>query len=461
MLEYNEFIEKRSQLGGNHGFDPIWMPEFLFDFQKYLVEWAIKRGRAAIFADCGLGKTPMQLVWAQNVVMKTNKPVLILTPLAVSPQTIFEANKFHVDAKRSDNGKIGEPSVYVTNYERLHYFDPNDFSGIVCDESSILKNFNGATKSAITNFCKKMPYRLLCTATAAPNDYIELGTSAEALGEIGYMDMLKIFFKSTDNSISPLSNIHDQDRYQAKWVLKGHAETPFWKWVCSWARALRKPSDYGFDDRDFILPSLTENDHVIDVRRPRDGNLFILPAVGIKEEREERKLTLDERIEMVARLVEKSEKALIWGHYNYETDALEKAIPGSVQVQGSDSQEFKEEAFLNFANNGLKYLITKPKIGAFGLNFQSCNHVVFFASHSYEQYYQGVRRCWRFGQKKPVTVDTVYTEGEKLIMKNIKRKSNAAERMFTSLIHHMNDALKINRIEYQQIKVELPTWLKV
>lgn len=460
MIEYEKFIEHRSQIGGMFGFDPLWMPEFLFDFQKYLVEWAIKKGKAAIFADCGLGKTPMQLVWAQNIVMKTNKPVLILTPLAVSPQTIQEANKFHIEAYRSDNGKIDRPAIYVTNYERLHYFDSADFAGIVCDESSILKNFNGATKTAITQFCRKMNYRLLCTATAAPNDYIELGTSAEALGELGYMDMLKVFFKSTDNSINPLKSIHDKDRFSAKWVLKGHAEIPFWKWVCSWARALRKPSDYGFDDSGFILPELKENDHVIDVRIPRDGQLFIMPAVGISEEREERKMTLKERCEKVASLVEKSDKALIWTHYNYEADYLEKVIQGAIQVQGSDSLEFKEETFLNFANNGMRYLITKPKIGAFGLNFQSCNHVVFFASHSYEQYYQGVRRCWRFGQKRPVTVDTVYTEGEKLIMKNIKRKARAADRMFTSLIKHMNEALHINKPEYKNTKVELPKWIQ-
>lgn len=459
-MTYEEFLDRRTNAQDMHGFEPVTMPDFLFDFQKYLVTWALQKGRAAIFADCGMGKTPMQLVWADNVVRKVNGRVLILTPLAVAAQTKKEGEKFGIEVTKSNDGKVFGAGVYVTNYERLHYFDPKDFVGVVCDESSILKNFNGATKTAITRFCLKLSYRLLCTATAAPNDYIELGTSSEALGDLGYMDMLQAFFKSTDNSISPLKNIHDHDRFQAKWILRGHAERPFWRWVCSWARALRKPSDYGFDDDGFVLPDLHEIDHIVDASRPLDGKLFVMPAVGIREEREERKATIEERCDLAATLAKKHDMSLIWTHFNYEADRMADVFKDSVQVQGSDSVEFKEETLLAFANGEIKYLVTKPKIGAFGMNFQRCAHVIFFASHSYEQYYQGVRRCWRFGQKRPVTVDTIYTEGERLIMKNIKRKSAAAGKMFENLIGHMNDVLKMNRKAYQQTKVEVPSWIQ-
>lgn len=459
-MTYEEFLDRRTNAQDMHGFEPVHLPDFLFDFQRYLVTWALQKGRAAIFADCGMGKTPMQLVWAENVVRKTNGRVLILTPLAVSAQTKKEGEKFGIEVLKSNDGKVNGPGVYVTNYERLHYFDSKDFVGVVCDESSILKNFNGATKTEITRFGLKLPYRLLCTATAAPNDYIELGTSSEALGELGYMDMLQAFFKSTDNSVSPLTHMHDSDRFQAKWVLKGHAETPFWRWVCSWARALRRPSDYGFNDDGFVLPDLHETDHIIDVSRPLDGKLFAMPAVGIREEREERKATITERCDLAAELASKSDMALLWTHFNYEADQLERTLKDSVQVQGSDSVEYKEETLLAFADGQIKYLVTKPKIGAFGMNFQRCAHVIFFASHSYEQYYQGIRRCWRFGQKRPVHVDTIYTEGERLIMKNIKRKSIAATRMFDNLIGHMNNALKMERKVYQQTEIEVPSWIQ-
>jgi hypothetical protein len=244
--EYQEFLARKAQLDGDHGFDPVWTPDFLFDFQATLVEWATRKGRAAILADCGLGKTPMQLVWAENVVRQTGKPVLILTPLAVTQQTALEAEKFGITAARSHRGEIDAPIV-ITNYERLHLFDPDDFSGMVCDESSILKSFEGTTRAAITEFMRRLPYRLLTTATAAPNDYIELGTSSEALGYLGYMDMLGRFFITTQGS-----NHVYRGKYRIAdangWRFRGHAEGPFWRWVSSWARAMRRPSDLGFSD---------------------------------------------------------------------------------------------------------------------------------------------------------------------------------------------------------------------
>lgn len=454
-MNYKEFLEVKTQLGSLDGFDPVFMPDFLYDFQKALVEWSVKKGRAAIFADCGLGKTPMQLVWAENIVRKTNKRVLILTPLAVSHQTVQEAEKFGIDCKRSHHGELHN-GINVTNYDRLHLFNPNDFIGVVCDESSILKSFDGKYKSEITEFMRKLPYRLLATATAAPNDYIELGTSSEALGELGHVDMLNRFFKNDLNNTASGGRFYGE---AVKWRFKGHAEIPFWRWMSSWARALRRPSDLGFNDDKFILPPLKEIEHLIDIQEPADGFLFTLPAIGLVEQRAERKRTIQERCEKASELVTKTKKtALVWCHLNDEGDLLEDIIKDSVQISGKDSDDKKEEKFLGFINGDFRVLVTKPKIGAWGLNLQHCSHITFFPSHSYEQYYQGVRRCWRFGQTKPVIVDIITTEGEKLIMKNIKRKSLAADKMFTSLVNEMNYSTTIKKQEFTEREL-VPAWL--
>lgn len=461
---YAAFLAKKSQLGGEHGFAPLFLPDFLFDFQKALVEWAVRKGRAAIFADCGLGKTPMQLVWAENVVRKTNGRVLILTPLAVSHQTITEAEKFGIEAARSKDGRP-QARITVTNYESLHRFDSEEFVGVVCDESSILKSFDGVRRGLIQEFMRMRPYRLLCTATAAPNDYIELGTSAEALGELGYTDMLNRFFKNDPRTIKPMTYRHRGQNFQAvyegaKWRFKGHAELPFWRWVCSWARAMRKPSDLGFEDGRFLLPALHEHEHHVTARRLADGMLFALPAVGLKEQREERRRTIEERCERAATLVkETNAPAIIWCHLNDEGDLLERLIPDGCQISGQDPDERKEEVFLCFVRGGLRVLITKPKIGAWGLNFQHCAHVVSFPSHSYEQYYQGVRRCWRFGQTRPVAVDLILTDGEQDVMKNLHRKARAADQMFDRLVGEMTHASAIARHTAFAEPERLPAWL--
>lgn len=463
MSDYSQFLSDKAQLGRMDGFEPYVLPDCLFDFQKALVEWALLKGRAAIFADCGLGKTVQQLVWADNVLRETNRPVLILTPLAVSHQTVEEANKFGIEAKRSRDGRNPQ-GIVVTNYERLHLFDPNNFSGCVCDESSILKNFDGARKSEITEFMKKMRYRLLCTATAAPNDYIELGTSSEALGELGYTDMLMRFFKNEQNTVKPIRNFDKGKSFAgvenaAQWRFKGHAEKPFWRWVSSWARAIRRPSDLGFSDQGFILPPLIERSIMIDVDRPADGMLFSLPAVGLAEQRSERRRTIEERCGKAAALVNSNNSALMWCHLNSEGDLLERSVRDSVQVSGNDSDDAKEEKFIAFSKGQSRVLITKPKIGAWGLNFQHCRHITTFPSHSFEQYYQGVRRCWRFGQTKPVEVDIITTEGEKSVLSNLQRKAKAADRMFDGLVEHMNDQLRIERASEFLSKEELPAWL--
>jgi len=444
------------QLSGEHGFDPLWLPDFLFDFQRELVTWATRKGRAAIFADTGLGKTPMQLVWAENVVRKTGGRVLILTPLAVAWQTEREAKKFGIDARVSRDGAIDKSQILITNYERLHYFNRDDFVGTVCDESGCIKNFDGVRKAAVTEFMRMQPYRLLCTATAAPNDYIELGTSSEALGELGYTDMLSRFFKK-DSKIHVLQDIHKGGKYH----LRGHAVRDFWRWVCSWARACRKPSDIGGKDGAFILPPLTAREHVVKASTLREGWLFDMPAVGLQEQREERRRTLKERCEMAASLVNGTGKpAICWCHLNSEGDLLTRLIPDAVQVAGKDTDEHKETTFQKFCDGEIRVLVSKPIIAAFGLNFQHCAHQTFFPSHSFEQWYQAVRRCWRFGQKNPVVIDVISSEGERDVLRNLQRKQDAADAMFTSLISMMRDSLKVAIEPYKGIKEEVPAWLR-
>lgn len=464
---YAAFLDSKTHAGRPNGIPLKSWPDGLFEFQVSLVEWNLAMGRSADFADCGLGKTAIQLTWADNVRRQTNRPILILTPLAVGAQTVSEARKFKIeDVVRSRGEAPDRGSIVVTNYEQLHRFDPVEFGGVVCDESSILKHYRGATQTAVTQFLKKVPYRLLCTATAAPNDYAELGTSSEAIGCLGMVDMLSRFFRQ-DQQQSAISlakkGRHDLGHMVAGtsggWRLKGHAEMPFWRWVATWARAARRPSDLGaFDDTRFVLPELIERHHVVVPKRPRDGMLFTLPAVGLNEEREERRRTLDERCALVASLVDHRDPAVVWCHLNSEGDLLERMIPGAVQVSGSDSDDEKEEAYRAFASGQARVIITKPKIGAWGLNWQHCAHVVTFASHSYEQYYQSVRRCWRFGQTHQVVVDVVSTEGESRVAENMQRKAKQVDEMFTRLVAMMQQGLQVARDEHG-LQERMPSWL--
>ena len=457
-MTYQEFLQDKSQLISDQGFVPTYKPTFLFDFQQFLLDWSVRKGRAALFADCGMGKTPLQLAWAENIVRHTNMPVLIATPLAVARQTVKEGEKFGIECHVSRDGQV-KPNITVTNYEQIHKFEPADFSGMVCDESSILKNFEGETKAAITEFMKKLPYRLLCTATAAPNDYIEFGTSSEALGGLGYMDMLGMFFKNDQNSLHPSTRMRGSAWYGCKWRFKPHAERPFWQWLCSWARAVRKPSDLGFDDGRFVLPKLHVNQHIVQASRPLDGYLFTVPAHGLSEQRAERSHTVRERCERMAELVTSQRCSVAWCHLNSEGDLLERMISGSIQVSGSDSDEEKEEKFSAFESGQAAYLITKPKIAGFGLNWQHCHHTAMFPSHSFEQYYQSVRRFWRFGQDQEVTVDLVSTEGESDVMQNLQRKAEATDKMFAMIVMEMNHELHRQADESYNTKMEVPSWL--
>ena len=454
MSDYETFLDRKTQLGSGDGFDPLWMPDFLYPFQTELVTWAVRQGRAALFADCGLGKTPMQLVWAQNMVQQTGMPVLIVTPLAVAFQTEGEAHKFGVEAAVSRTGRAVAP-ITVTNYDRLHLFRSEDFGGMVCDESSAIKAFDSERRGLVTDFMRKLQYRLLCTATAAPNDYIELGTSSEALGHLGYMDMLSRFFTNSQNTSHPNRRWADA----AGWRFKGHSEGAFWRWVSSWARALRRPSDLGFSDKGFALPALEYRRQIIEAREIAPGQLFDLPAFGLKEQRQESRRTIEERCEAAANLLADADAAIAWCQLNTEGDLLTDLIDGGVQVKGSDSIDYKEETLHAFAKGEIRVLVTKPSIAGWGLNWQHCHRMAFFPSHSYEQFYQAVRRCWRFGQTQPVTVDVVITEGGLEVMKNLERKAEQADRMFDALTEHMRNALKIQRSVDYINPVEVPSWL--
>ena len=477
-MEYDEFLDRKGQYTGGDGFTASDLPNSLYGFQRHLVEWATMRGRAAIFADCGMGKTAMQLAWADQVVRHESRPVLILTPLAVASQTEREARAFGIDAMRSKDGQH-DGGIVISNYERLHLFEPDDFCGVVCDESSILKSLGGSTQKRITRFMSKMRYRLLCTATAAPNDYVELGTSSGALGELSHSDMLKRFFKMLDDKgqKSELSKqeqaealLRDNPEYFAKlafrvaqtigqWRLKHHAVQHFWRWVASWARACRMPSDLGFSDDGFVVPALNERDHIIKPSTPPGGFLFQMPAIGLKGEREERRRTMAERCEFIAELVNHDRPAVVWCHLNEEGDTLEQMIAGAKQIAGKTPDDEKERIYESFADGSQRVLVIKPKIGAWGLNWQHCNHVVTFASHSYEQYYQSVRRCYRFGQKRPVTLDVVATEGEERVLVNMRAKKARAATMFEALVNEMKSAEKIERPNEYTNKMELPKWL--
>lgn len=459
--DYARFLRDKMQLDGRHGFAPTFLPPFLFDFQRELVTFACEMGRAALFEDCGLGKTAQQLVWAQNVVEHTNRPVLILTPLAVAEQTVTEAGKFGLSAARTRDGKAPDGAgIYVTNYEQLHHYTPSDFAGVVCDESSILKNFDGVTKSRVTEFMRTLKYRLLCTATAAPNDFTELGTSSEALGHLGHMDMLGTFFRNDAGTSDTKRKFAAHGGGGPKWRFKGHAEVPFWRWVCSWARAVRRPSDLGFDDGAFTLPPLVEREHKVSGSKARDGWLFAVEARGMAEQREERRRTLRERCEKVADLLNSTrDSAVAWCHLNDEADTIEKLIPDAVQVSGADDDDVKVEKFRAFQTGETRVLVIKPVIGAWGLNWQHCARMTVFAGYSFEQYYQGVRRCWRFGQKNPVVVDHVLSDGESEVLSARQKKAEAADKMFAALVEHMRDGVARDRTGYGNKKEIIPSWL--
>jgi hypothetical protein len=454
-VDYTEFLDSKLHVPRGNGITPTWMPDGIKDFQAYLVEWNLRNMRTLTLSDCGTGKSLIELTVAENIVRHTNGRVLLLTPLAVAPQMVAEGEKFGVEVHHTRDGNL-KPGINVTNYERLHYFDPRDFVAVLPDESSILKSFEGTTRAAVTEFMRRIPWRHLFTATAAPNDYTELGTSSEALGHLGYVDMLGRFYTNKQRKGAAGNRTHGQG---IEWRLKRHAEDAFWRWVCSWARAMRKPSDLGFEDGEFVLPPLTEQEHAVASGAPPEGKLFHTEAANMQEHREELRRTLHQRAEKVAELVDHDRAAVMWCNLNPEADLLERIVPGARQISGRQSDEEKEEILAAFARGEILKLVTKPQITGFGLNWQHCAHTTVFPTFSYEQYYQLVRRFWRFLQTSPVTVDLVVPENGKGMLRAVHRKARQADLMFSQLVRYMNDALHIERDREFTTPTKVPAWL--
>ncbi len=425
----------------------------LYDFQEAITRWAIRRGRAAIFADCGLGKTPMQLEWAKQIYQKTNKNILILAPLAVSKQTKQEGDKFGIKVNICRSQDDVKKGINITNYEILHKFNTDMFGGIVLDESSILKSYTGKYRNQIIKSFYKTPYKLACTATPAPNDYMELGNHCEFLGIMTRSEMLSCFF---------INDASDT----GKWRLKGHSESKFWNWLCSWAVMINLPSDLSFDNNDFILPEIKIHHHKVKYGKPKTG-LFAISANTLEERREARKNTIGSRAEVAKDLINNDNSWLIWCGLNDEGSLLKKKIPNSVEIKGADSSEFKENTMIGFSNGNPKILITKPKIAGFGMNWQHCSNIIFMGlSDSYESYYQAIRRCWRFGQKKEVNVHIITSDIEDKVVKNIKRKENDAISMRQEMVNSMADissekikGSKRNTTKYKTKKAEGNGWI--
>lgn len=425
-MEYSRFIEKKRIVNFSSGFeiDRGLLNSKLFDFQKDIVSWSLKKGKSAIFADCGLGKTPMQLEWARQVSNYTGKRVLILAPLAVSKQTQREGNKFDIDVNVCREQKDLKDGINITNYEILEHFDISNFAGIVLDESSILKSYSGKMRNYIIDSFCKTPYRLACTATPAPNDYMELGNHAEFLGVMKRTEMLSTFFT------------HDMEE-TSKWRLKGHAQAKYWEWLATWAVVLRKPSDLGYKDEGFALPELKIIEHIVESKTTGE---YLIPMVAntLDERRSARRSSINERVSKCCDLLNDGQN-LIWCDFNNESELLRKSINGSVEVKGSDTSEHKENAAIDFSSGKIKALISKPSMFGYGLNFQQCNNMIFVGlSDSYEQFYQAVRRCWRFGQKKPVNVHIIISEAESSVLRNIKNKERMAREMIENMTKHTN-----------------------
>jgi superfamily II DNA or RNA helicase len=447
-MNYQEFIKNKRHSIGDFGFKANYIPSMAFDFQKEIIEKAVKKGRMAVFADTGLGKTLMQISIAQNVVNHTNGKVLILTPLAVAFQFILEAEKMGIhDIEYSKDGKHSK-KIVVSNYERLHYFDKNDFQGVILDESSILKNFDGKIKNEVTSFVKKIPYRFLSTATPSPNDFIELGTSSEALGYMGYMDMLGKFFKNNNSSVAKQTrNIGE------KYYLKPHAERDFFAWVNQWSIMVKMPSDLGFSNDRYNLPELNINKHIIENSSLLGLNdqvqMFVKEAKTFHEIRHEQKQTIQERCEKAVELA-KGKTSVYWCNLNEESSLLKELDPEAVEIKGSMSIDKKEEILLAFANGEIKRIITKAKMTGMGLNWQHCNHSVFFPTYSYEQYYQAIRRFWRFGQTKDVTIDLVTSAGQKRVLEALQQKTDKAIQLYENLVKNVNSIYKDDKKQFNK-----------
>jgi superfamily II DNA or RNA helicase len=457
---YESFIHSKAlsdRPTGMHKIPPL--NEALFPFQADIVRWALKRGRAAVFAGTGLGKTLMQSDWSRCVQEYTKGMILILAPLAVAAQTVEEAAKFGIGIRLvSEQSECTEPGIYITNYQKLHRFDADSFIGVVADESSVLKDADAKTRNTLIETFRNTPWKLCCTATPAPNDYVELGNHAEFLGVMTQTEMLSMFF------------VHDGGETQT-WRLKGHAEKAFWAWMASWSACINKPSDLGYEDGAFLLPELRYETVIVkNDSAPPEGELFSIAAVSLEDQRKARRASLDARCKAAAEIVNASDDAfLAWCDLNNESETLAELITDCVEVTGSDSDEHKEHAMLGFARGEIKRLVTKPAICGSGMNWQQCNKAIFVGvTHSFERFFQAVRRIWRFGQTRPCTIYIVISEQELPVIENLKRKEAEAAKMAENMVEHMRE---LSRKEIQgcgritldynpKQKLKIPNWLK-
>lgn len=429
--DYHAFLARKAILDPPTGMTNIpELPAVMFPFQRDITSWALRRGRAALFAGTGLGKSLMELSWANAVIRETGKPILHLAPLAVSAQMVREAAKFGISARQVKQQSECAVDDNITNYQKLEHFDLSQFGGVILDESSILKNVDGHYRKRLIEACADIPFRLAATATPAPNDFMELGNHAEFLGVMSYTDMLATFF------------VHDGGD-TGQWRLKGHAEEEFWKWMASWAVMLRKPSDLGYEDSGYDLPPLIQEQHTVHVSYEpsmETGLLFPIQAANLQERLAARRSSVAERVELAAKITPTDRPFVWWCNLNSESEALAKAIPGAVEVRGSDSEEAKEKKLADFSEGRTRVLITKSSICGWGMNWQHCADTGFVGMNdSWEQIYQAIRRFWRFGQTKPVTAHFIASEMEGAVVANIRRKDNDAERMAAAMVRHTAD----------------------
>lgn len=423
-MNYDQFVESKRRSEKPTGHQPGRLNPNLFDFQNAIVAWAVRRGRCGIFADTGLGKTLMQLSWAHEVAAHTGLPVMILAPLAVSEQTIEQGASFGIEVHRYTGADMAS-GVYITNYERMDSVDFESLGGIVLDESSILKSQTGKTRSALIAACQGIPYRLSCSATPSPNDFMELGNQCEFLGIMSQQEMLATYFVNDTGDTGT-------------WRLKGWGATKFWEWMGTWAVVIRNPADIGFDGSKYNLPAPQYHEHVI--QSEGFGDLFAKPALTMTERRQAQRSSIADRCAALAQSVnaEPNEPWLIWCHLNDEAEELCRLIPGAVNVQGSDKPEVKAKAMMDFTHGAIRVLVSKPSICGFGMNWQHCARMAFVGlSDSFEQFYQAVRRCYRYGQSRNVQVHIFTAESEGQILLNIKRKESQHHEMSAQMVEHM------------------------
>ena len=434
-MRYEDFLAGKQHIPPSCGFevDKPAMNIHMFEWQKDITRWALRKGRAALFEECGNGKTIQQLEFADQVAKREGMPVLIVAPLTVGAQTLREAQKFGYSAAICRTQDDVTPGINITNYEMLQHFDGRSVAGVVLDESSILKNYTGKMRNQIIEMFKDTPYRLSCTATPSPNDYMELGNQVEFLGIMSRTEMLATYF------------IHDGSD-TGKWRIKGHAEDRFWEWVSTWAVVLTCPGDLGYPNDGYILPSLNMTEHIVEVKSDGEYSLFGCEiAKTLTERRDARRASLRERCEQAAEIIAQNpdDQWVCWCDLNAESELLAEFIPNSEEVRGSDKPDAKEDALMRFANGALRVLITKPSIAGFGMNWQQCHNMIFVGlSDSYEQMYQAIRRCYRFGQKRPVNVHIVTSAAEGAVKANVERKEQQAAEMKRNMVQYTKEILR-------------------